>query len=72
MGLDYSFTKNTMLSKEALNEFKKIWREEKGEDVSDELAVEEAINLLTLFSAIYRPVKQEWVDEYDRTHKVKE
>lgn len=60
-----------MLSKEALEEFKRIYKEEKGEDISDELAVEEAINLLTLFNAVYRPVKKEWVEEYNRTHEVK-
>lgn len=58
----------TMLSKKALDEFKQIWREEKGEEVSDELAVEEAINLLTLFNAVYRPVKKEWVEEYEKNH----
>lgn len=57
-----------MLSKKALEEFKQIWREEKGEDVSDELAVEEAINLLTLFNVVYRPIKKEWLEEYLRAH----
>ena len=52
-----------MLSKEALEDFKKIWREQFGEDISDEKAVEEGINLLTMFDAIYRPIKKEWVDE---------
>lgn len=57
-----------MLSKEALEEFKRIYKEEKGEEISDELAVEEAINLLTLFNAVYRPIKKEWLQEYLRTH----
>ena len=57
-----------MLSKEALDEFKKIYKEEKGEDISDELAMEEAISLLTLFDAVYRPIKKEWLEEYLRTH----
>ena len=55
-----------MLSDKALEEFKKIWREEKGEDISDEKAAEEAINLLTLMNAIYRPIKKEWVEELEQ------
>ena len=47
-----------MISKEALEDFKKIWREQFGEDISDEKATEEGINLLVMFNAIYRPVKK--------------
>lgn len=54
-----------MLSDKALNEFKKIWKEEFGEDISDEKAAEEGINLLTMFDAIYRPLKKEWVEDED-------
>ncbi|MDD2785995.1 MAG: hypothetical protein PHS79_03825 [Patescibacteria group bacterium] len=54
-----------MISNEALQEFKKIWREQFGEDITDAKALEEGINLLTLFNAIYRPIKKEWADEYD-------
>lgn len=52
-----------MLSEAALQEFKKIWFEEFGEDVSDEKAAELGINLLTLFNAIYRPVPKNWLKE---------
>lgn len=55
-----------MLSKQALDEFKVIWRAEFGEDVPDDIATEEAINLLTMFNVIYRPIKKEWVDEYEK------
>ena len=58
-----------MLTKEAVEEFKKIWREEFGEDISDEKAAEEGINLLTMFDAIYRPIKKEWVDELETKEK---
>ena len=47
-----------MLSQKALEDFKKIWQEEFGEKVSDESATEEAVNLLTLFDAIYRPIRK--------------
>ena len=54
-----------MISTEALIAFKKIWAEEFGQDISDDVAIEEAVNLLTMFDAIYRPIKQEWLDEYE-------
>lgn len=58
-----------MLSHEALEDFKKIWREQFGEDISDEKATEEGINLLTMFNVIYRPIKKEWLKEYEEKHK---
>ncbi len=58
-----------MLSQKALEEFKAIWREQFGEDISDEKAVEEGINLLTIFSAIYRPIKKKWVDDLESKEK---
>lgn len=53
-----------MISKEALCAFKQIWADELKEEISDEVALGEAVNLLTMFDAIYRPIKQEWIDEY--------
>jgi hypothetical protein len=52
-----------MLSEAALLEFKKIWMEEYGEEISDEKAAELGINLLTLFDHIYRPVKKSWLGD---------
>jgi hypothetical protein len=54
-----------MLSKSALEEFKIIWREEFGTEINDQEATDQAINLLTLFDAIYKPIKSEWVEEKD-------
>lgn len=51
-----------MLSENALQEFKKIWREEFNEEISDEEAVSAGTSLLTLFDHIYRPVKKQWVE----------
>lgn len=59
-----------MISSEALSAFKRIWVDEFGEDISDEMATVEAINLLVAFDATYRPIKQEWVDEYENAKKV--
>ena len=54
-----------MISDKALNEFKAIWREEFQQETSDEVAMEEATQLLTLLDAIYRPIKKEWAKQYD-------
>jgi hypothetical protein len=58
-----------MVSEKALQEFKKIWQEEFGEDISDEKALEEATALLTMFDAIYRPIRKEWVEEYENNNQ---
>lgn len=50
-----------MISEAALQEFKNLYVEEFGEEISDEQAMELGINLLTLFNHIYRPVKKEWL-----------
>lgn len=49
-----------MISETALQEFKKLYFEEFGEEISDEQAMELSTNLLTLFNHIYRPIKKEW------------
>ena len=51
-----------MVSKEALKEFKELYRQEYGTELSDSEAADLAINFLTFMSAIYRPVKREWLD----------
>jgi hypothetical protein len=52
-----------MLSEAALKEFKQLYLEEFGKEISDEKATELGINLLTLFQNIYRPVKKEWAEK---------
>lgn len=54
-----------MISKEALEEFKNIWRKEFKEEISDEKALESATKLLTLVNAVYRPIKKEWLKEFE-------
>lgn len=44
-----------MLSAEAIKEFKKIYFEEYGEEISTEEAAKQANALLRLYKAIYRP-----------------
>lgn len=57
-----------MLSQKALQEFKEIFRAEKGTELSDAEAMEEAVALLTFYNVVYRPVKREWLEEYLDSH----
>jgi hypothetical protein len=52
-----------MISNTALQEFKALWHEEFGEEISDERAMEIAPTLLDLFNHIYRPIKKEWLNQ---------
>ena len=58
-----------MISKNALEEYKEIHRQETGEVFSDDVLLDEAIKLLTLFDRVYRPIKKEWLKEYGRQYK---
>jgi len=50
------------LSKQAIEEFKKIYREEFGKEISDEEAQEMGEGLLSLFKIIYRPIPEKEID----------
>lgn len=58
-----------MISETALQEFKRLWLEEFGEEISDEQAMEVGTNLLNLFNHIYRPVKKSWLEEVSDKEK---
>ena len=47
------------LSKEAIREFKEIYKKDTGKELSNQEALDMATNLLTLFKAIYRPIPKE-------------
>lgn len=55
-----------MISKEALEKFKKIYKKRFSEYLSDQVALEKATKLLNLVKAVYRPMTQE---EYDKVQK---
>lgn len=44
------------LSKEAIEEFKRIYKEEFKEEISDQEVLEKGINLINLFQIIYREI----------------
>jgi hypothetical protein len=58
-----------MISKEALKEFKRIYKKKFGEDISDKDALDEATNLLNLYKAVYLPVTR---TDYDKLQKRRE
>ncbi len=54
-----------MISKQALEEFREIWRKENpGQDIDDATAMDQAVALLTLMDTVYKPVKKEWLEKY--------
>ncbi len=55
-----------IISKERLDEFKRIWKRKFGEDISDEKAQESGSKLIQLVEAIYKPMTQK---EYDKFSK---
>lgn len=48
-----------MISEKALKEFKEIYKEEFGEDISDEEAIDLGTRLINLFKVIYRPIPKD-------------
>lgn len=57
-----------MISDAALREFKEVWLAEFGFPLPDDVAVEEAVALLTMMDKVYRPLKQEEVDAYENEY----
>lgn len=43
-----------LLSKESIKEFKKIYKEEFGEEISDQKACEKGSNLINFFKLLYK------------------
>jgi hypothetical protein len=61
--------RKTMISDQALQEFKTIWRDETGLEITDKEALDAAVALLHLFDVIYRPISKDWSDEYEKEHQ---
>lgn len=59
------------MSKEAIEEFKEIYKEEFGEKISNQKALELAQNLLNLFRAIYKPIPFEKKEEFKKLRNSK-
>ncbi len=59
-----------MISKQALEEYKAIWRKENpGQDIDDQTAMNEATALLTIMDKVYRPITKDELEEYNKKNK---
>lgn len=47
------------LSKEAIEEFRQIWKEESGKEISYEYAQERATDLINLFKVLLKPIPKQ-------------
>ena len=52
-----------MLPQDAINEFKQIYQDEYGVELSDQEASERAYKFLRLFKMIYQPIPDKWLEE---------
>ncbi|KKQ85184.1 MAG: hypothetical protein UT08_C0009G0018 [Candidatus Woesebacteria bacterium GW2011_GWB1_38_8] len=58
-----------MLSRQAIDEYKAIYKKEYGKDITDAEAEEQGMKLLRLFKIIYRPIPKGWPKEYGKKLK---
>ncbi len=58
-----------MISKESLEEFKKIYRKQFGKDISDQDALESATKLLNLLRVVYKPMTKEEFSKLEERRK---
>lgn len=50
-----------MLSKQAISDYKKIYKAEFGVELTDAEASEQSTKLLRIFRLIYKPISREWL-----------
>lgn len=55
-----------MVSQEALNEYKKIYRKQFRKDISDADALEQATKLLRLMEVVYKPMTKEEFEQFSK------
>lgn len=60
-----------MLSKKALDDFKSIYKQEFGEDISDQEAKEKGEKLLKLFGIIYKTIPKNWIKRVLKEESIK-
>ena len=53
-------------SKEAVEEFKEIYKDKSAKELSDQEAYDMAINLLRAFEAVYRPIPKDKGKEFKK------
>lgn len=62
---------NSMTGKNLRHNKNDFQKAERGEELSDADAMDEATSLLTMMNAIYRPIKKEWMDDYEIREGIK-
>ena len=60
-----------MLSPEAIKEFKEIYKEENGRELSDAEALEMGNNLLNLFRVLLKPLSKKEIKEFEKLKQQK-
>ncbi len=55
-----------MLSDKAIEEFKQLYKEQYGEELTDSVAAEAANRLLRLVDIVYRPIPKDWEEKYEQ------
>jgi len=58
-----------MLSKEAVEEFKKLYKEQYGEELNDFVASEAANRLVRMVELVYKPIPKAWEEKYNEIKK---
>lgn len=58
-----------MISKESLEEFKRIYRKQFGKEISDQDALEFATKLLRLMEIVYKPMTKEEFSKLEERRK---
>src|SRR3989338_8364268 len=61
-----------MLSKKAVDEFKKLYRDHYGEELNDFVASEAANRLVRMVELVYKPIPKAWEGEYNKIKKEQE
>lgn len=61
-----------MLSKEAIEEFKKLYKDHYGEELNDFVASEVANRLVRMVELVYKPIPKAWEEDYNRIKKEQE
>jgi hypothetical protein len=56
-------------TKEQLDKFKRIYKEEYNEDISDSQALEMATNLITLLKIVYQPMTETEYNQLQESRK---
>lgn len=58
------FTRIDMFSNQEINSFQELWRQQFGEEISQDFAIEQATALISLMKNIYRPMTEEEFKKY--------